>query len=128
MQELEKLLNSLIQRGWKPWGIKRFVEVLVSWTTVTFFTEKSVASHTSLRSIVSLESGLWQFCIEQKLCRDVEQSRAIHSAQSFATGPSYSSIRDHQYRLLESALIPEKELAKFLLDNIRINESLWTAD
>nr|DAX38628.1 MAG TPA: protein of unknown function (DUF1737) [Caudoviricetes sp.] len=20
MQELEKLLNSLIQRGWKPWG------------------------------------------------------------------------------------------------------------
>ena len=21
MQELEKLLNSLIQRGWKPWGI-----------------------------------------------------------------------------------------------------------
>ena len=123
MQELENLFNSLIKRGWKPWGIKRFVEVLVSWTTVTFFTEKSVASHTSLRSIVSLESGLWQFCIEQKLCRDVEQSRAIHSAQSFATGPSYSSIRDHQYRLLESALIPEEELAKFLIDNIIITWS-----
>ena len=34
--------------------------------------------------------------------------------------PDYSSIRDHQYRLLESALIPEEELGKFLVDNIKI--------
>ena len=27
---------------------------------------------------------------------------------------------NHQYRLLESALIPEKELAKFLVDNIKV--------
>ena len=33
--------------------------------------------------------------------------------------PDYSSIRDHQYRLLKSALIPEKELEKFLIDNIK---------
>ena len=27
---------------------------------------------------------------------------------------------NHQYRLLESALIPEKELGKFLVDNIKV--------
>ena len=122
MQELEKLLNSLIQRGWKPWGkYDKILNVSKNHGWLMRMVESNnVWMYVHIRSIVSLESGLWQFCIEQKLCRDVEQSRAIHSAQSFATGPSYPSIRDYQYRLLESALIPEKELAQFLLDNIKV--------
>ena len=117
MEELETLLNSLVQRGRKPWGVKTNFYWIKQGESLVL--DPPYYSRT-FRELVSLESGLWQFCIEQKLCRDVEQSRAIHSAQSFATGPSYSSIRDHQYRLLESALIPEEELAQFLLDNIKV--------
>ena len=29
---------------------------------------------------------------------------------------------DYQYRLLESSLIPEEELGKFLVDNIKVEE------
>ncbi len=118
MQELEKLLNSLIQRGWKPWGIKRFVEVLVSWTTVTFFTEKSVASHTSLRSIVSLESQLWQFVCEN----DMVYSSSFIEWQKWGKQWVVLGLWSiwHKYRLLESALIPEEELGKFLVENIKV--------
>ena len=34
--------------------------------------------------------------------------------------PDYSSIRDHQYWLLESALIPEKDLPQFLINNMKL--------
>lgn len=120
MKELEKLLNSLIQRGWKPFEIDWITNVVYDCWKIVFRQKGKYSFSYSIREIVSLESGLWQFWIEQKLCRDVEQSRAIHSTQSFATGPSYSSIRNHQYRLLESALIPEEELGKFLVDNIKV--------
>ena len=126
MKELENLLNSLIQRGWKPWGIKRFVEVLISWTTVTFFTEKSVASHTSLRSIVSLESGLWQFVCDEQLCKlpeyiDAQWCKTVEDDIENEKDVAHILTEyDYRYRLLESALIPEKELGKFLIDNIKL--------
>ena len=120
MQELETLLNSLIKRGWKPWGEKSKKIIIRASRIFVYNSEWYINPEGKhIRSIVSLESGIWQFCIEQKLCRDVEQSRLMCSAQVFETGPSYSSIRDYQYRLLESALIPEKELGKFLVDNIK---------
>ena len=67
MQELENLLTSLIKRGRKPWGLKYFIEVFVSGVEVSFVTKKNLFSNSNLRSIASLESGLWQFVCRNKL-------------------------------------------------------------
>ena len=120
MQELENLLTSLIQRGRKPWGLGYFAEVMVFKTYIDFITKKWASSPTSLRELVSLESGLWQFCMGQKLCRDLKQNRLMYSVQMFEAGPDYWSNNDYRYRLLESALLPEEELGQFLVDNIVI--------
>lgn len=115
-----------MQRGWKPWGIKHFVEVLVSWTTATFFTEKSVASHASLRSLVSLESGLWKIVCDEQLCRlpeyiDAQWHKTIEDDRDNERDLAHILTEyDYRYWIVESALIPEKELGKFLVDNIKV--------
>ena len=71
MQELEKILNSLIQRGWKPWGKE--------YTTIDVIQDgreeclmfrnvpKSQMQAYTFRSLVSIESGFWQFVCQNKL-------------------------------------------------------------
>lgn len=126
MKELEKLLHSLIGEGWNPWGIE--------WDDIEFFNldikrknihiwymnydepgqEEYEQDFKSFRELVSLESGLWQFVVENKLFNknlDI-RTRAGDDLQY--------DIYDHQCRLIESALISEEELGKFLLDNITI--------
>lgn len=70
----------------------------------------------SLRQLVSLESGLWQFVCKNRLQKD---NYSIWGKTAGTTNipydPDYTA-----YRLLESALIPEEELAKFLVDNIKV--------
>lgn len=123
MQELETLLNSLIQRGWKPWGIKHFVDVLVSWTTATFSTEKLAISHASFRSLVSLESGLWQFVCSQKLLSDkVDMKDYIEDSYWF---PDRPYDKDGFYWVMRCARLEEEELGKFLVDNIKV---AWIMD
>lgn len=120
MKELETLLNQLLQMWWKPWGLDYFTEVLVSWTVVTFYTERWAISHTSLRDIVSLESKLWQFVCENKLHKKVNEKFRENVSKVWPN--IWWFDHNYQYRLLESALIPEEELGKFLVDNIVINE------
>lgn len=126
MQELETLLTSLIQRGWKPWGLKYFIEVFVSGVEVSFTTKKNLFSNSNLRSIVSLESWLWQFCMENGLLNSPDQyphkdfrAKNPRPYWEMSLGRDcYYKTEVYQYRLIESALIPEEELGQFLVDNI----------
>ena len=80
----------------------------------------------SIRDISSLGSGLWQFVCVNNLYR--------HTWDELVLNPSWKPdwlssdwsffCGDSAYRLIESALIPEEELGKFLVDNIVITCNL----
>ena len=121
MKELETLLTSLVQRGRKPWGLRYFAEVMVFKTYIDFITKKWASSPTSLRELVSLESGLWQFVVKNNL--QWEWKEWTFNISFWPEGPDAGAsfyCGTPEYRLLESALIPEEELGKFLLSNIVI--------
>lgn len=125
MKELEKLLNNLVEKGWKPWG-REINKAMVShkndigkdknlFIGVNF--SDGFGAYYSWRDLVSLDSGLWQFVCKNKLHKKTE---------SFWENVSKTSTNiwwfnhNYQYRLLESALIPEEELGRFLIENIKI--------
>ncbi|PZM87464.1 MAG: hypothetical protein DLD55_01170 [candidate division SR1 bacterium] len=127
MNQLETLLNTLIKMGWKPWGIKadfseykfgkfRFIKM-----------SGEIVRMCNLRELVSLESGLWQFCAEKGFLNSPDQypNKDFRAKNPRPYGEmslrwdTYYKTEVYQYRLLESALVPEEELGKFLVDNIK---------
>lgn len=118
MQKLENLLNYLIQRGRMPfWKETNFMEI--DNNIVTIIREDFFADDTnvSIRDITSLDSGLWQFVCKNKLYKKTDNFwENVHKTSTNI----WWFPHNHQYRLLESALIPEEELAKFLVNNIVI--------
>ena len=130
-EKLENLLTSLVQRGRKPKGrevvsIKLDKEFTKSEGKTVFYCSCNdwFWFYADLRRLVSLESGLWQFCVEQKFYKKIRKRRLPYDVSTLEVWPDYSSIHDHQYRLLESALLPEEELGQFLIDNIIITCNL----
>ena len=123
MKELENLLNSLIQRGRNPKD-REVVSIALDpeftksgWKTVFYCSCKDwFWFYADLRWIVSLESGLWQFVCRNKLYK--QPNEKFRESVSKVWLNTWWFAHNYQYRLLESALIPEEELAKFLLDNI----------
>ena len=123
MKELENLLTSLVHRGRKPWGLRYFAEVMVFKTYIDFITKKWASSPTSLRELVSLESWLWQFVCSHLLIwpnKNDWLKNADVGDEGYITSDQYYTALNYQYRLLESALIPEEELAQFLVENIKL--------
>lgn len=123
MKELENLLNSLIQRGWKPAGFQGKSEIKISedWDVVLYMDtdDATVVVKVKLRNLVSLESGLWQFVCENWLRKD-QTSTSYWSRREWGEKEKMCRENQFEYRLLESALIPEEELGQFLVDNIKI--------
>lgn len=124
MQELETLLTSLYKRGRKPKdreiiSIKFDQEFTKSeGRTILHCNCKDWSwFYADLRWLVSLESGLWNFVCENELYKedDCWEWRFTFDGVRFFY---YKSLP--KFRLLESTLIPEKELAKFLVDNIKV--------
>ena len=118
MKELETLLNSLIQRGWKPFGEEAIrIDVENNAIIITpddFFSDDKKVS---IRDISSLGSGLWQFVCRNKLYKKQENFREdVYKTQLNTWWFSHN----YQYRLLESALVSEEELGQFLIDNIKV--------
>lgn len=130
MKELENLLNSLMKRGWKPfnyiWTVDR-IEIDDNFEISIIFITWEFSYHT-IRDLVVLESWLWQFVCERWFCRYDENADyrrdklTIHplclDCEEKTLEKNWDS--DPEYRLLESALIPEEGLGKFLLDNIKL--------
>lgn len=126
MTQLENLLNSLIKMGWKPWGklVDKIVYIDSNFMLVCLNAigrPIRQIKQDSLRELVSLESGLWQFVCENKLVKQTWKERALNPTYwPEWTDCDWSIQSNFKFRLLESALVPEEELGKFLVDNIII--------
>ena len=103
---LEDLLNTLIKRGWKPFGMKDvFID---TWEWYDFeawwiilkkekgWTYTCESKYMPYRMLCTKSSWLWQFVCE--------------------------NWGHYQYRLIESALKDESELEEFLLNSIIIDD------
>lgn len=116
MKELETILNSLIKRGWKPWWIDSDTIYVHSTRDGKIILECPYLTK-SYRDLISLESGLWQFVCKNKLHKKTDNFwENVHKTSTNI----WWFPHNHQYRLLESALIPEEGLAQFLVDNIKL--------
>ena len=120
MQELETLLTSLIQRGWKPfnyiWTVDR-IEIDDNFEISIIFITWEFAYQT-LRDLVVLESWLWQFVCRHKLYKKTNEKFRENVSTVWLN--TWWFAHNYQYRLLESAVIPEEELGKFLVENIKL--------
>lgn len=130
MRELENLLNKLIEEWRKPFWITLKTKIKIhEW--VWFYDDKTIeleldcgnmGKYIRLRQIVSLESWIRQFLCDKGLLKSIWKARAKEpsiSALGFKSENLALSF-EPEYRLLESSLVPEEELAKFLVDNIKV--------
>jgi len=112
--ELEKLLNKLIEKGWRPFGF--IVQNIRKWPYDSrYYFFENCAGWKSLRELVSKESWLWQFVCQNDLYPPYIQHRWFRDRPE-----NWLQIHDYRYWLIESALRGELELERFLLDNIKI--------
>lgn len=133
MKELEKLLNSIIKRGWKPaWfqGESR-IEIFEDWDITIYMDVDNiiVKAKINLRNIVSIKSWLWQFVCDKELVQHKTSEKIINryiketverESWNITEADVVCTDLDPEYRLLESSLIPEEELGKFLVENIKV--------
>lgn len=131
MKELERLLIDIIDKGWNPWGIDRdtivYLEldiknmnIHIRYTILDEQDESSFSAIKSIRDLVSLESWLWSFLCDNKLIKQNSNQRIlnpIHWPEWADCGWSIQS-NEMQFRLIQSSLISENELAEFLIKNI----------
>lgn len=120
MKEIEKLLNSLIQRGWRPWG--KYDKILnvskYNGWLMRLVQSNNAWMYVHIRSIVSLESWLWQFVCKNKLLSDkVDLQDYLEDSFWFRRCPRDSNW---SYRLMRVAFVAEEDLEKFLIDNIKL--------
>ena len=141
MQELENLLNSMIEKWWKPWGIDpeniELFSLDIKRKNIHIWymdydnpeEENYEQDFKTFRELVNMESGLWQFVCARELIKYKTSEKIIKRyLKQLITRREWDIIEadvictdlDPEYRLLESALIPEEELAQFLLDNIKV--------
>jgi len=132
--DLEQLLNSLIEKGWKPFGITctdfikgTGLECIPSYCFnphphmwFPWWTRKY--HRPSLRQIVSKESWLWQFVCENGMIPKENHERVYDVSwwEYWVDCKAQIISREPEYRLIESALCDEDKLEEFLLNNIKV--------
>ena len=114
---LEDLLNTLIQRGWKPFG-KEAKEIYIDKNEITIERLNWFRVVYTTRQISSIDSWLWQFVCGKGL---VDMYEWFYWQNIFPLDSQEYDYTDYQYWILESSLIDEDKLEKFLLDNIKIS-------
>ena len=117
MQELETLLTSLVQRGWKPFWKERCFRVDRVDKSTYEVNCGNIWYRYSLRQITSIDSWLWEFCVENELTHWYNWDEWKYT-ETFPWDYRDYPADEYKYRLIESALIPEEELWQFLIDNI----------
>lgn len=125
---MEKLLNKLTEKGWKPFGIKSDNiwlyclsdnKIVISY--YDFDTEWECNHEDKwcdLRQLTSKESWLWQFVCKNGMIKNPNIDRYWKDYFELDHIEYYQS--DFQYWIIESALTDEEDLEKFLLDNIKV--------
>ena len=124
--KLELLLNILIERGWKPFGINHYCyfnieeKIWIIWWPFWWW-EYILEKIISLRDLVSKESWLWQFVCENGMVKNPDKYWKRYKELTISDGIVYMSW-EYEYRLIESSLKDESELGNFLLYNIVIKD------
>lgn len=133
MNKMEKLLNELIKKGWKPFGIKSDNiwlyclsdnKIVISY--YDFDTEWECNHEDKwcdLRQLTSKESWLWKFVCENGMVNNVWNFvyRRLRNGKKFWFD---KPITHFTFRLIEASLKDESELEDFLLQNIKV----WNED
>jgi hypothetical protein len=117
--KLEQLLNSLIEKGWKPFGKVNRWYVSIDSTIHTkspFFDFEYHNMSVSTRELIAKESWLWQFVCENELYPPYIQHRRFRDLPT-----NWLQIHDYRYWVIESALCDEDKLEEFLLSNIKVD-------
>ena len=111
---MEELLNKLIKGWWKPRWESEPIYMLSS---KKLYIPDTMEVNRSLRDLVSKESGLWQFCVKNKLVKEDCSSIELKIMSEW-----YWLLTDSSYQfwLMMCSLKDESELEQFLLDNIKI--------
>ena len=127
---MEELLNKLIEKGWKPFGKRNKLYAVEDGIYILGRIASDWNTY-DLRQIVSKESWLWQFCVENKMVKeDEDYSREKYRYNHWMLEEYKSRVLmwearkyqvDYEYRIIESALKDESELEDFLLQSIKIN-------
>lgn len=115
--DLEQLLNSLIEKGWKPFGNCNRFDFRDLWLYY-FANDNGRWSKYPLRMLVSKESWLWQFVCENGMTWSWWFS-CINEAKWIKPIKYYDN--SYEYRLIESALTDEDKLEDFILSNIKLD-------
>lgn len=125
MKRIRDTLNKLIKKWWKPFWITLKTKIKIhelEW----FYDDQiiqfeldcvSMGKYVRLRELVSMESWLWQFICDNKLYNRTYNFREDVCKTWYNI---WWFSHNFQYWILESALIQEKDLPKFLIDNIII--------
>ena len=143
---LEQILNTLIQRGWKPFG-HNAIKLDYDWMKTRYWywaiTYKYRDSYIdddwdeveyeewrrqfNLRELVSKESGLWQFVCENKKLHNFPRIRIknpILCDEWIKDVDKDCNDNFYEYWLIECALCDEDKLEDFLIENIKV----WNED
>lgn len=118
---LEKLLNILCEKGWKPFWDENVKEIKIYSDMdmeCIYWKNKSDFYYFSPREITSKESGLWQFVCENGM---VVRKRQWTNRLWWEPEKCFD-YKDYEYRIIESSLKDESELEKFLLENIKVED------
>ena len=121
---MEKLLNALIEKGWKPFNTeeeKIYIAYRPEEKMLLISNDGIHGYPISLRDLISIECWLWQFVCENGMINNVWNFifRRLRDGKKFWLD---KPITHFTYRIIESALCDEDKLEDFILDNVKINE------
>ena len=125
--KIEQLLNSLIEKGWKPFCDNNVKEIRIYSDMdieCIYWKRKSDFYYTSYRKLTSKESWLWQFVCENGMVKEEHKHERILDPtfwEWWADCKRQEHDWNYWYRLIESALKDESELENFILDNIKVD-------
>ena len=125
---MEKLLNKLIDKGWKPFGDENVKEIRIYSEMdmeCIYWKRKSDFYNFSLRKLVSKESWLWKFVCKNGMIKEEWNSEWTIIYPNERTG-DYQKCHSYckwqsEYWILESSLKDESELEDFLLNSIKLD-------
>lgn len=125
---MEKLLNKLIEKGFRPFWKKAehclWCRYNNDWSEMykyvgfVWWDDVVADRKVPLRSLASIDSWLWQFVCENMLIN----KKWFYWDEYCVVEHCEYTPKHYEYRLIESALKDESELEDFLLDNIKIDE------
>ena len=121
---LEQLLDSLIEKGWKPFWYNTIDNILIEWDNYKFISRGCYSFITNIRLLVSKESWLWQFVCENGMIRNEKLTHNWVSQVEWGLDVDCkrkTTPKDYEYRLIEASLKDESELEDFLLSNIKLD-------